>query len=172
MELISFLYAPLAGILGGLIAPYLLEKFRSKLVIRQEQIKNQLKKSEFFFEKQFQAAQAFNFFTYRSLPNKQHYLEEIEDSMGRLAGNLSDYGESIKEFLELNDVLFTENTTILIKAILTVVGEYEDAKSKAIEESTNTAWYERDEPEYGERFYNAVLLAHQAIRNEVRAQIK
>lgn len=38
-----------AGAFGGLGAPLLIERFRSSLVIRQEEIKNQLKKIRVLF---------------------------------------------------------------------------------------------------------------------------
>src|SRR5690554_1853412 len=96
----DWIIAIAAGAFGGLLAPFIIEKFRSSLVIKQEEIKNQLKKSEFFFGNQYTAAQEFSSFFYSLLPQKHHFTDDWESVMGDLASKLPIHGEYLNRFME------------------------------------------------------------------------
>lgn len=169
----DWVIALVAGGFGGLVAPLLLERFRSSLVIRQEEIKNQLKKSEFFFENQYLAAKEFSSFFYGLLPQKQHFSDEWDDAMEDLSSHLADHGEFLSYFLEKYDVLFSEETINLIAKAQSVVADYIDEETQASERPESyPRFLEQGAPKFGDQFYKAAELAHKAIREEIRKQIK
>ncbi|MBE0471381.1 MAG: hypothetical protein IBX55_17955 [Methyloprofundus sp.] len=163
----------LAGAFGGLVAPLLIERFRSSLVIRQEEIKNQLKKSEFFFENQYLAAKEFSAFFYALVPQKQHFADEWDEAMGHLATDLPDYGVYLSRFLEKYDVLLSEETIKSISNAISIVTDYIDEETSVSEIPENyPKFLEQDAPKFGGQFYKAAELAHKAIREVIRKQIK
>ncbi|WP_029935164.1 hypothetical protein [Thiomicrospira pelophila] len=171
--IITFAVSAVTGALSGLAVPMFIERYRSKLVIRQEEIKNQLKKSEFFFEHQYLAAQEFSSFFYGLLPQKHHFADKWDDVMKHLSSQLPDHGEFLSYFLEKYDVLLSEVTIAQIAKAKTVVYAYIDEETEEAEIVQNyPIWLEKKALGFGDQFYQAVEQAHKALRNELRKQIK
>ena len=92
-----------------------LENIKSKYTLITEQYKIQLKKSEFFFQKQFDASLEFGKFFYEVLPKKQSALDEWEDVMRSIADDLEEHKIFIDKFISKYNVLFDVKTIDLLE---------------------------------------------------------
>ena len=149
-----------------------LEEIKSKNVLTTEQYKVQLKKSEFFFEKQFEASLEFWKFFYNILPKKQSVMDEWEDAMIELADDLDTHQNYIDTFISKYNILFSNNTLKLLQNASNQVVRMNDNKEMHdMNEHDEQSWH-RKKWDYADDFYTEIKKANESIRNEVMGQVK
>ena len=163
------------AILGGIVTLFgnsILEKIKANNSLTAEQYKIQLKKSEFFFQKQFDASLEFGKFFYEVLPKKQSVLDEWEDAMRCLADNLNKHRTFIDDFVSKYSVLFNSNTVELIENVSYQVVRMNDNKDLHEINSGNDLEWEDKKWKYADEFYKELKKANEAVRKELKEQVK
>jgi len=168
----SSLIPAITGAATALIGNYIIELLKAKNTYTSEQYKIQLKKSEIFFQKQFEASLEFGKFFYEVLPKKQSILDEWEDAMKWLADDLNKHKIFIDDFVSKYSVLFNSSTIELIENVSYQVVRMNDDKDLHEINSGNDLEWEDKKWKYADEFYDELKKANEAIRNEVREQVK
>lgn len=163
------------AVLGGVVTLFgnaILEKIKAKSNLTSEQYKIQLKKSEFFFQKQFDASLEFGKFFYELLPKKQSVLDEWEDAMRWLADDLQNHQKFLDDFVSKYSVVFNSNTIKLIENVSYQVVRMNDDKDLHEINSGNDLEWEDKKWKYADEFYKELKKANKAVRNELKEQVK
>ena len=171
MTIESFSFAVLGGVVT-LFGNAILEKIKAKSNLTSEQYKIQLKKSEIFFQKQFEASLEFGKFFYEVLPKKQSILDEWEDAMKWLADDLNKHKIFIDDFVSKYSVLFNSSTIELIENVSYQVVRMNDDKDLHEINSGNDLEWEDKKWKYADEFYKELKKANEAVRNELKEQVK
>ena len=171
MTIESFSFAVLGGVIT-LFGNSILEKIRAKSSLTSEQYKIQLKKSEFFFEKQFDASLEFGKFFYELLPKKQSVFDEWEDAMSWLADDLQNHQKFLDDFISKYNILFSDETLDILRNCSYKVTRMNDDKDEHdINGQDEMSWQDK-KWSYADEFYKELENANKSIRNEIKEQVK
>lgn len=116
-----------------------LEELRSKFLRETESYRVQLKKSEFLFQKQFEAACAVVALKRRILPRHSHPFMEWHDACEQIAHSFEKIEMWLGDFLECHAAVLPKEVTSLIVSCIADVGTYkfearsDDVSYEAIE---------------------------------------
>ena len=171
----------LSSWLGKIWANKLMEKDKSKYAKELERLKSdftqdtekykiQLKKSEFFFQEQYKAANEFASFYYQILPEKAHVTMEWEDAMCEVVKKFAKHRDWLAVFVASYSIILDKESIDLLQKCSYEITKYFDAKDEREMHELSTHW--DGEYKYGDSFYDIATKANEYIKNLVVQQIK
>jgi hypothetical protein len=96
-----------------------LERIKADFVRDLESYKVQLKKSEFFFQREFDAAREFSSIVHKVIPTRQRHPDmDWSEAMDDVIGSFGKTEERLEEFLELHGVVLTEDERELVNVAI------------------------------------------------------
>ncbi|NVJ99411.1 MAG: hypothetical protein HWE25_14760 [Alphaproteobacteria bacterium] len=120
-----------------------IEKLKSELTLDTEAYKMKLKKSEFLFQKEFEAASAFVALKQKLSPKVRFPNMDYHDACDDVAREFSRYSRAVSEFLTIHGAVLSHEARELVQEILSITdyGKYEIAENEGTvsNESNNAA---------------------------------
>lgn len=149
-----------------------LEKLKSEFTQNTERYKLQLKKSELFFQKQYEAASDFGKFFYNLLPEKTYVHMEWEDACKEITYNFQAHMNYLKKFQLENNILFDETINNDLLKCQSAIQNYNDDKDiHDANDYGEVAWNDKVWY-YGEQLYKQVQTTYNNIKSYVVKQVE
>lgn len=149
-----------------------LEKLKSEFTQDTEKYKLQLKKSELFFEKQYNAATEFGKFYFTFMPKRENEFDEWEDSTRQITHGFNEYYRVLTEFEMSYNILFDEKFIPLVNQCQNIIQNYRDNKSKHDRKELDEQLWDDKRWEYGDKFYIKLTDLYTYIKASVASQVK
>lgn len=149
-----------------------LEKLKSEFTQNTERYKLQLKKSELFFQKQYEAASDFGKFFYNLLPEKTYVHMEWEDACKEITYNFQAHMNYLKKFQLENNILFDKRINDDLIKCKSAIQKYNDDKDMHdINDDGEAAW-DVKAWDYGDKLYYQVQATYNNIKSYVVKQVE
>lgn len=149
-----------------------LEKLKSEFTQNTERYKLQLKKSELFFQKQYEAATDFGKFFYSLLPDKTYVNMDWDDACKVITYDFQTYMSYLKKFQLENNILFDETINSDLRTCQLAIQNYHDDKDIHDANDYGEAAWNAKAWDYGDKFYSQVEATYKNIKSYVVKQVE
>jgi hypothetical protein len=126
--------------LGDLWAKRLIQGEKKKLDEEMESYKIKLKKSEFLFQKEFEAASELVALIRGFMPTYKHPLMDWYEACDEIAQDFNKIEVRLDDYLSKHGAILKENIVDLISSCIAIAGEYKfEATSNSVSDAANLA---------------------------------